>query len=380
MPPATFNDQDRRIMRLALALARRGYGSTSPNPMVGALLVKKGEIIGRGWHCRAGGHHAEVEAIAHAVKTGKDPRGSALYVTLEPCSSYGRTPPCTEAIASAGISRVMVGTTDPNPSHAGRAYRILEKSGIAVSTGLLAEESERLNESFNHWIVHRSPFVTVKAAMTLDGKIATAQGESKWITADKARAWSMNLRKGSDAILVGINTILADDPSLTFRITGIPKKSKTADQRILRRIILDSKARTPMESQVVSDSEARHTTLVVTKAAARRKIAALEKRVTVWTAPDREGKVDLKWLLRRLGGESVTSLVVEGGGEVNASFLEQGLVHRVAFFYAPKIFGGRGARKAVAGSGIRDAGKAVHLKSIEWRRIGVDILMTARVG
>src|SRR5690348_3714183 len=230
---------DVQFMRLALRLARRGYGTASPNPMVGAVLVKSGRIIGRGWHKRAGGPHAEIEALHDAQRHGHSPRGAILYVTLEPCCTHGRTPPCTDAIIAAGIKRVIVGTTDPNPSHAGKGFKILDKAGIAVdwwgerpreplkpaasgSRGRslhlkLADDCARLNEAFNHWIVRRTPFVTVKAAMTLDGKIATAGGESKWITGEKARAYGMKLRQGSDAILVGVNTILADDPSLTVR-------------------------------------------------------------------------------------------------------------------------------------------------------------------
>ena len=232
-----------QFMRHALRLARRGYGATSPNPMVGAVLVKGGKIIGRGWHRRAGLPHAEIEALRDAQKRGHNPRGATLYVTLEPCCTHGRTPPCTDAIIAAGIKRVVVGATDPNPKHAGKGFKILKRAGTEVITfgkgrarhsvraagwqdrkrrarndvpyQQLSDECVKLNEAFNHWIVHRTPFVTVKAAMTLDGKIATASGESKWITGEKARAHGMKLRLGNDAILVGINTILADDPSLT---------------------------------------------------------------------------------------------------------------------------------------------------------------------
>ena len=203
---------DAVFMRLALRLAQRGYGATSPNPMVGAVLVKGGKIIGRGWHRRAGQPHAEIEALRDAQKRGHNPRGATLYVTLEPCCTHGRTPPCTDAIITAGIKRCL-GATDPNPKHAGKGFKILRRAGIKLFTEFWAMNARRLNEAFNHWIVHRTPFVTVKAAMTLDGKIATASGESKWITGEKARAHGMKLRQGSDAILVGINTILADDPS-----------------------------------------------------------------------------------------------------------------------------------------------------------------------
>ena len=196
-------------MRLALRLARRGFGTTSPNPMVGAVLVKRGKIIGRGWHRRAGEAHAEIAALRDAQQHGHHPRGATLYVTLEPCCTHGRTPPCTEAIKAAGINRVVVGAVDPNPGHAGKGFKILQRAGIEVGHGILADECACLNEAFNHWVVHRTPFVTVKAAMTLDGKIATASGESKWITGESARAHGMKLRQGSDAILVGINTVLA---------------------------------------------------------------------------------------------------------------------------------------------------------------------------
>lgn len=361
-------------MRLALSLARRGYGNTSPNPLVGAVLVKNGRIIGRGWHRSAGEPHAEVEAIADARRQGNNSRGATLYVTLEPCSTQGRTPPCTDAIQTAGIRRVVAAATDPNPRHAGRGFRILKRGGLEVVRGLLADEAERLNEAFNHWIVHRTPFVTVKAAMTLDGKIATASGESRWITGEKARARGMKLRQGTDAILVGVNTILADDPSLTVR----NPKSEVRSPR-LRRIILDSKARTPRTARVVCDEFCGLTTIVVTRAAPRRRFCALRRRVNVLVAPALGGRVDLRWLLRKLGAENVTSLLVEGGGEVNASFLLQGLAQRVAFFYAPKILGGRDARKAVAGDGARRLDEILRLRDIEWRRVGEDLLLTGRI-
>jgi len=389
-------------MRLALRLARRGYGATSPNPMVGAVLVKGGKIIGRGWHRRAGLPHAEIEALRDAEKRGHSPRGATLYVTLEPCCTHGRTPPCTDAIIAAGIKRVVIGTTDPNPKHAGKGFKILRRAGIevvgssrcddrtaqrAVPT-TLTNECAKLNEAFNHWIVHRTPFVTVKAAMTLDGKIATASGESKWITGEKARAHGMKLRAGSDAILVGINTILADDPSLTWRKSGnIQHSTSNAQHLTLRRVVLDSMARTPLAAKVVSDEFAALTTIVVSKHAPKRRVAALAKRVNVVVAPAansklniKNTKLDLLWLLKKLGSENVTSLLVEGGGEVNASFLLGGLAQRVVFFYAPKILGGRASRKAVAGDGARSLREVIQLRDIEWRKLGEDLLLTARVG
>src|SRR5262249_22369315 len=207
-------------MRLALGLACRGYGATSPNPMVGAISVNAGKIIGRGWHHHAGGRHAEIEALRDSKKRGSKAQGATLYVTLEPCSTHGRTPPCTEAIIAARIQKVVVGATDPNPRHRGQAFKILQRGGIELVQGVLGDECERLNEAFNHWIVHHTPFVLVKAALSLDGKIATTTGESKWITGQEARGYAMHLRRGADAILVGINTILADDPRLTMRNPG----------------------------------------------------------------------------------------------------------------------------------------------------------------
>ena len=433
---------DTHFMRLALRLARRGYGTASPNPMVGAVLVKGVKIIGRGWHRRAGGPHAEIEALRDAQKRGHHPRGSTLFVTLEPCCTHGRTPPCTDAIIAAGIKRVVGGATDPNPKHSGRAFKILRRAGIEVTKvgssrrddraaqravpTKIANECARLNEAFNHWIVHRRPFVTVKAAMTLDGKIATASGESKWITGEAARAHGMKLRQGADAILVGINTILADDPSLTFRTNADSKgniEHPTSNRPSLgsygpagiqhpkpRRIVLDSMARTPLAAKVVSDEFAALTTIVVSKYAPKKRVAALAKRVNVIVAPVKKAgrvipcapfsgdnsrsrraedsdksragcaphQIDLRWLMRKLGAENVTSLLVEGGGEVNASFLLGGLAQRVAFFYAPKILGGRDARKAVAGEGARSLAEAVRLHDVEWKRVGPDWLLTAR--
>jgi diaminohydroxyphosphoribosylaminopyrimidine deaminase/5-amino-6-(5-phosphoribosylamino)uracil reductase len=404
---------DAYFMRLALRLARRGLGATSPNPMVGAVLVKGGKIIGRGWHRRAGGPHAEIEALRDAQKLGHNPKGATLYVTLEPCSTHGRTPPCTEAIIAAGIKLVVIGATDPNPHHAGKGFKILRRAGIQVASidraspspvlrtpypparerdGVrrrsiaekISDECVKLNEAFNHWILQRTPFVTVKAAMTLDGKIATASGESKWITGEKARAHGMQLRRNSDAILVGINTILADDPSLMARTSMEDGGWKMA--KPIRRIVLDSLARTPLDAKVVSDEFSALTTIVVSHAAPKKRIAILAKRVNVLVAPVtnskfkiQNSKLALRWLLKRLGAENVTSLLVEGGGEVNASFLLGGLAQRVAFFYAPKILGGRDSRKGVAGDGAKSLNEVVQLREVEWRKLGEDLLLTARV-
>lgn len=344
--------------------------------MVGAVLVKGGKIIGRGWHRRAGRPHAEIEAIANARRGGYRTQGATLYVTLEPCSTHGRTPPCTDAIRAAGIARVVIGAIDPNPKHAGRALKSLRRSGVEVARGPLAAEAEKLNESFNHWIVHKTPWVVVKAAMTLDGKIATATGESKWITSKKSRAASLHLRQGADAILVGVNTVLADNPKLTAR--GERSRPEWGE-KILRRIILDPRARTPLEANVVCDSLAAMTTVVVSRLAPAKKIAALSRHVRVLLAPSRRGRIDLRWLLKKMGRDEIASLLVEGGGETNALFFENRLVDRIFFFYAPKIVGGRQARKAVAGVGVRGVAGKISLTDVSWRRVGEDLLLAARV-
>jgi len=357
---------DRKFLELAFRLARRGYGRTSPNPMVGAVLVKNGRVIGQGWHHRAGAPHAEIEALRAARGNVE---GATLFVTLEPCCTHGRTPPCTAAIINAGIKRVVVAASDPNPSHHGKGFKILKKAGITVSTGLLAEREQELNEAFRHWIVQRTPFVTVKAAMSLDGKIATRSGESKWITGPKARDYGMNLRVGADAILVGVKTIIADDPQLTTRKKGFEDKAP-------RRIVLDPTARIPLDAKVIAPS----TTIVVTAGAPVRRVKALRQRAQVLVAPNRNGGIDLRWLLKNLGREPIIHLLVEGGGETNASFLLQGLAQRVAFFYAPIVIGGRTAPKGVAGDGVPDMASRILLRDIQWRQLEPDLLLTGRVG
>jgi diaminohydroxyphosphoribosylaminopyrimidine deaminase / 5-amino-6-(5-phosphoribosylamino)uracil reductase len=377
---------DTHYLRLALRLARRGYGTASPNPMVGAVLVRSGRILGRGWHRRAGEPHAEIEALQDAQAHGHDPRGATLYVTLEPCCTHGRTPPCTEAIIRAGIKRVVAAARDPNPKHCGRGFEVLRHAGVKILLGVMEDESERLNEAFNHWIVRRTPFVTVKAAMTLDGKIATAGGESRWITGEKARAWGMKLRQGADAILVGINTVLADNPSLTFRAPHAEVRRPG-----LRRIVLDAQARIPLTAKLVCDDHASSTTIVVSMLAPKTRVAALAKRVRVLVAPLQGGRyskarqkahlsLDLSWLLRKLGAEDITSLLVEGGGEVNASFLLQGLAQRIVFFYAPKVLGGLNSRLGVAGGGATGLDDALNLSDMQWRWLGPDLMLSARIG
>ena len=363
-------------MREALRLAKRAKGETSPNPLVGAVLVRRGRIIGRGWHRRVGLVYAEVNAIEDAVKNGHSTRGATLYVTLEPCSTTGRTPPCTQAIVDAGIDRVVVAATDPNPSHAGRAFQKLRRNGLTVEHGLLADRATEMNAVFNHWITTGLPWVTVKAAMTLDGKIATASGESKWITGPLARREGMKLRHVADAIVVGVNTILADDPSLTVRDVRRPKAEWRGPE--LRRIVLDPRARIPLDARALNDELASATTVVVSADAPAKRLAKLKTRCEVMTCRLAKRGFSLRPLLRRLAKQGVTSLLVEGGGETNAAFVEAGLVDQVAFFYAPKILGGRDARTGVAGEGLPLAA-GLALEKIRWRNLGPDLMLTARV-
>lgn len=360
-----------RHLRRALQLARRALGETFPNPLVGAVLTRAGRIIGEGWHRRAGAPHAEIEALKDAAKRGELTQDSTLYVTLEPCCTHGRTPPCTAAIIQAGVRRVVVAATDPNPAHTGRGFTLLRERGIEVVTGVLEAEAVHLNPAFNHWIVHRTPWVTLKSAMTLDGKIATATGESKWITNERSRAEVLRLRRESDAILVGINTVLSDDPSL------LPAPRFIRPFR--RRIVLDSRARTPLSAKLLTDSARNQTLVVVGEGAPAARVAALRERVNVLVAPVTTSGLDLPWLMRELGRLPVTHLLVEGGGEVHASFLAAGLVHRVALFFAPKILGGTESRRAVAGEGFGSLLEAPRLVDCRTRRFGSDFLLTGAI-
>lgn len=366
--------QDVRFMQQALRLAQRGLGCTSPNPMVGALLVRNGRVLGRGWHRRAGGPHAEIEALNAAQQSSHSTRGATLYVTLEPCSTTGRTPPCTEAIQRAGIRRVVVAATDPNPRHAGRGFQILREAGISVDTGILAAEAQRLNCVFNHWVVHRMPWVTVKAAMTLDGKLADARGHSQWITGETARHYAMHLRLAHDAVLVGVRTVLADNPSLTLRLPQ-------AEHRLnpWRRIILDPRARTPLNAQVLQPVPHTQTIIVIGPEAPTRHVKTLSRHATIWKIPLHSDELDLHQLLKKLAEHEITALLVEGGGETQAAFLFQGLAQRIAFFYAPKILGGNASLRAVAGAGAEDWEQVIKLIHPKWRRLGVDWLLEADV-
>lgn len=360
---------DEEYMRQALAVARFAAGRTSPNPLVGAVVVNDGRIVGQGWHRKAGTPHAEVHALRQA---GDLANGAALYVTLEPCSHYGKTPPCAEAVIQSGIKRVVVAMRDPNPLVAGRGLEALRRAGIQVEEGILRAEAEALNEVFLKWITTRCPFVALKMAMTLDGKIATAAGQSKWITNEASRRYAHQLRDFYDGILVGIGTVLADDPSLTARL---PEGGKNPT-----RIVLDSLARTPVSSQLVTDQKA-PTIIAVTERAPQERIERLKRRgVEVFVFPsDAKGNVSLRPLLQQLGQNEICSLLVEGGSSVNGAFVTQGLVDRVHAFIAPKLVGGMKALTSVGGEGIAALSEACRLEDLKVQTLEGDLLITAKV-
>jgi diaminohydroxyphosphoribosylaminopyrimidine deaminase/5-amino-6-(5-phosphoribosylamino)uracil reductase len=360
--------QDEDFMREAIHIARFAAGRTSPNPLVGAVIVRNGDIIATGWHRKAGTPHAEIHALRMAGNLAK---GATLYVTLEPCSHYGRTGPCAVAVAQSGIKRVVIGMQDPNPKVSGRGINILREAGIEVKCGVLENEVRKLNEVFLHWITTGKPFVIMKTAMTLDGKIATAQGESKWITNENSRYRTHELRDRYDAILVGIGTVLKDDPHLTARLHG--KKGKNPI-----RVILDSKARTPLESHVLNDGEA-PTIIAVTASAPARRIKALRERGAEVIQSGNGDQVDLQQLLKLLGDKEIASLLVEGGGRVNFSFLRAGLVNKVMAFVSPKILGGKDALTPVEGEGFAKLSQAVRLTDLHVEQLDGDLLIEGNV-
>ncbi len=360
-------------MRRSLSLAQRGGGHTNPNPVVGAVLARNGKIIGEGWHRRVGQPHAEIEALNDACSRGNRSSGATLYVTLEPCCTHGRTPPCTEAIIRAGIRRVVIGALDPNPAHAGRGPSILREAGIDVAVGVLEAQARALNWAFEHWIVHRTPLVTLKAALTLDGKIATQAGESKWITGPAARKLVGRMRAERDAVLVGINTVLADDPGLL----PLERRARLSPPPRRLRIVLDSRAQTPPTAQILKQSQLAETLIVVGERAPKRRVAELKHHASVWIAPTTTLGIDLQWLMAELGKRPVSSLLVEGGGEVHASFLRAGVAQRVAFFYAPKVLGGYASRRGIAGDGVAGLQSAIRLQNIRNRMVGEDLMIEA---
>jgi len=354
---------DERWMRRALHLAEKGRGRTSPNPLVGAVLVKDGQIIGEGYHTKAGESHAEIVALG---KAGDKARGATLYLNLEPCTHYGKTPPCAPAVIEAGVSRVVVGMEDPNPRVTGKGVASLMEAGLDVKMGILERECRKLNEAFCKYISHQVPFVILKVAATLDGKVATRNGESKWITGEVSRRFVHRIRDQVDGVIVGIRTVLKDDPMLTARIKGGKDPF---------RIVLDSRLRIPENSKMIEASPSK-AIIATTEIAPQRKIESLEKKgVRVLIFGSKMGKVDLKACLSKLGEMGMMSLLVEGGSQVSGSFLDEGLVDKILLFFSPKLIGDSLAPGIFGGEGTHQLRDAFSITELKIRRMGEDILL-----
>lgn len=358
---------DIKFMRRALELAQLAEGDTSPNPMVGAVIIDGGgNIVAEGYHHKAGQPHAEINALAAA---GDKAKGATVYVTLEPCSHYGRTGPCCEALIKAGVKRVVSAVTDPNPLVAGRGLNRLREVGIEVTEHVCEDEAKKLNEKFFFWITHKRPFVSLKYAMTLDGRLAAVGGDSKWITGEEARTYAHYLRKTHDAVLVGKNTVLHDDCELTTRM--VEGKNPV-------RIVLDSKVALPLNANILNG--AAKTIVAVSENAPQYKVMAISQlpEVEVLQLPEIDGHLDLNVLMQQLAAMEITSVLVEGGSEVHGAFIDAGLAERVYAFIAPKIIGGKEAIGPVGGIGSTDMGKALKLRDVEYKKLGTDFLITGR--
>lgn len=353
---------DEKYMKMALNLAEKGRGHTSPNPMVGAVIVKDGRIIGQGYHEKCGGSHAEINAFDSAAESVE---GACLYVTLEPCSHYGKTPPCAEKIIEKKIKRVVAAMKDPNPLVAGRGLEKLKSAGIEITSGVLEEEAKKLNEVFIKFITSREPFVHLKAAMSLDGKIATSAGESQWISCEESRKEVHELRGRYSGIMAGVQTVIKDNPSLTCRIGGGKNPI---------RIIADSRLRIPLESKVLTEQDKALTVIAATEAADKKKCLELEKRgVKVLILPEYKGHVSLKALMVELGKMDIDSILLEGGGMLNYSALEEKIVDKVSIYTAPILLGGEAAPSPIRGEGVKKLSDAVRLREMNYYLIGRDI-------
>jgi len=355
------------FMKMALKLALKGKGLTSPNPMVGALVVKNGEVIGRGYHKKAGLAHAEIVALDTA---GMALKGAALYVTLEPCAHFGRTPPCVNRIIQSGIKEVYVGMVDPNPLNNGKGIAALRERGIKVEVGFLEDELKSLNQPFIKYITKRLPFVTVKIAQSLDGKIATETGDSKWITSDNSRAYAHRLRGEFDAIVVGVNTVLRDNPKLD---AWFSKKSPI-------KVVVDSQLSTPAEANIFTHNiPVIIATLPSKPGQETENRQILAQKAKVLEIKEKDGQVNLKDMLKKLAQMEISSVIVEGGGTLIGSLFDDGLVDRILFFISPKIIGGKGAIGSVMGKGVGRIEKAIKLKDVKFRRLGEDFLVEANI-
>ncbi len=362
----SFQNTDIRFMREALRQARKGSGRTSPNPAVGAVIVENNTAIAKGFHKKAGLPHAEVDALK---KVGGKAPGCTLYVTLEPCNHQGRTPPCTEAILKSGINRVVVGMKDPNPDVSGGGCEFLEKNGIDVVSGILESECRLLNEAFLKYVLTTLPFVIAKSAITLDGWTGTATGHSKWITNDKSRQFVHRMRSQVDAIMVGVGTVLADDPQLTTRLGRGQGKDPL-------RLVVDTHLRTPLDAKIVNHESAADTLIAVGSDVSGEVLEKINKKgVETIVCPTQDGRIDLRALMGIMAEKSVTSILLEGGGTLAGSMLTERLIDKYYVFNAPKILGGGDGIPMVAGTGPKKMDQSLSLKDIRVRRFGDDVLI-----
>ena len=361
---------DRHFMNMALDLAAKGQGFTSPNPMVGAVVVKDDQVVGRGYHKIAGGSHAEVNALEAA---GEFAKGATLYVTLEPCNHTGRTPPCTRKILELGVARVVAAMKDPNPKVAGNGAEFLKQNGVQVTTGVCEAQAQQMNEAFVKYVRTGRPFVMAKCAATLDGRIATRTGDSRWVTGELARRYVHQLRHGTDAIMVGINTIRNDDPSLTTRLPGLQGSDPA-------RVILDTHLTISPDARVLQQASAAPTILVAGLPVAGNKKRAFEKAgARVLEVALENDLIDMNALMEQLGAMELTSLLIEGGSRVLASAFNRAVVDKVFFFYAPKILGGDDGVPICSGPGAELMGECIGIRDIAVHRLGDDVLIEGYV-
>ncbi len=365
------NYSDARYMRQALELALRGAGHVAPNPLVGCVLVKDGIIVGQGWHARYGDKHAERAAIDDCLANGIDPAGACAYVTLTPCSHVGKQPPCTDALITSGISRVVVGSTDPHAQAAARSVELLRAARIQVDTGVLKEECDAVNAPYFHFITTHLPYVVLKYAMTLDGRVACHTGLSRWVSGEAARAHTHETRNRLSAIMAGVGTVVADDPLLTCRMEG---------GRNPLRVICDSHLRIPLRSQIVQTAREVPTIIACTRADTTARLTLESAGCIVERLPgDGAGKIDLRALVKMLGACDIDSVLLEGGPTLAGSALDAGLVDAVQVYIAPKLFGGAKAPGPVAGTGVRSPQEALQLYDVRRSFLGADLLVEGKV-
>ena len=361
---------DQQWMRQAMNLALKARGKTSPNPMVGAVIVRNNRLLAQGWHKRCGADHAEVMALKALKKSRRSAKGAKFYVTLEPCFHYGRTPPCIDAIMRSGIKEVIIGMRDPNPRTNGQSIAQLRRSGIKVRVGILEPELKAMNEMFIKYITTGLPFVVAKCAQTLDGKVATERGASKWITSNETRDYARGLRDQFDAILVGINTVLKDDPSLKAR----------SNTKQIKKIVVDSSLKIPLRARLFNQTSPAQCFIATTSKASRRKLNIFQKKgINVIICPQQQGRIHLKWLFKELAKRGITNILIEGGPTIVGDALKAGLVDKMHIYIAPKIFGDQTALDAVNGFKIKDVHRAIQLKGMEFNKIGKDIFIQGYV-